>query len=314
MQWADRIGRRIKLRDLHLFQAVVQAGSMTKAAGQLAISVPVVSKAIAELEHTVGVPLLDRRAQGVEPTAYGRALIRRSLAAFDELRQGVKDIEFLSDPTTGEVRVASTAALAASFVSGVIDRLSKQYPRMVFYPTVGDTEILSRELLERNVDLVIGRRFGRLADEQLDFHSLYDNPYVVMAGAKNPWVHKRKVLLAELMTEPWVLPSPDSAVGSFLAEAFQGQGLDFPPTAVVAFAYEIRVNLVATNRYLTILPESVLRFPAIDPRIKLLSVELPLRRMPIGVITLNNRTLSPAAQLFIDCAREVAKPFPTRKS
>jgi DNA-binding transcriptional LysR family regulator len=314
MQWTDRIGRRIKLRDLHVLQAVVQAGSMTKAAGQLAISVPVVSKAIAELEHTVGVPLLDRSPQGVEPTAYGRALIRRGLVAFDELRQGVRDIEFLSDPTTGEVRVASTAPLAASFVSGVIDRLSKQYPRMVFYPTVGDTEILSRGLGERNVDLVIGRRFGRLADEQLDFHSLYDNPYVVMAGAKNPWVHKRKVSLADLMAEPWVLPSPDSSVGSFLAEAFHAQGLDFPPTAVVAYAYEIRVSLLATNRYLTILPESVLRFPAIDPRIKLLSVELPLRRMPIGVITLKNRTLSPAAQLFIDCAREIAKPLAKRKS
>lgn len=314
MQWADRIGRRIKLRDLHVLQAVVQAGSMTKAAGQLAISVPVVSKAIAELEHIVGVPLLDRSPQGVEPTAYGRALIRRGLVAFDELRQGVRDIEFLSDPTTGEVRVASTAPLAASIVSGVIDRLSKQYPRMVFYPTVGDTEILSRGLGERNVDLVIGRRFGRLADEQLDFHSLYDNPYVVIAGAKNPWVHRRKVSLAELMAEPWVLPSPDSSVGSFLAEAFQVQGLDFPPTAVVAYAYEIRVSLLATNRYLTILPESVLRFPAIDPRIKLLPVELPLRRMPIGVITLKNRTLSPAAKLFIDCAREMAKPFTKRKS
>jgi len=71
---------------------------------------------------------------------------------------------------------------------------------------------------------------------------------------------------------------------------------------------------VATNHYLALLPEPVLRFPAIDPRIKLLPVELPLRRMPIGVITLKNRTLSPAAQLFIDCAREIAMRFTKRKS
>jgi DNA-binding transcriptional LysR family regulator len=105
MQWAERIGRRIKLRDLHVLQAVAQAGSMTKAANQLAVSVQVVSKAIADLEHTVGVPLLDRIPQGVEPTAYGRALMHRSVIAFEELRQGIKDIEFLSDPTAGEVRV-----------------------------------------------------------------------------------------------------------------------------------------------------------------------------------------------------------------
>jgi DNA-binding transcriptional LysR family regulator len=132
-----------------------------------------------------------------------------------------------------------------------------------------------------------------LADEPLDFESLYDNPYVVMAGAKNPWVHRRKIKLADLMDEPWVLPSPDSSVGSFIGEAFRAHGLDFPRAAVVAFAYEVRVSLLATNRYLTILPESVLRFPTPHQRIKMLPVELPLRRMPIRIITVKGRTLSP---------------------
>jgi DNA-binding transcriptional LysR family regulator len=314
MQWADRIGRRIKLRDLHVLHAVVQAGSMTKAAGELAISVPVVSKAIAELEHTIGVPLLDRSPQGVEPTAYGRALLRRGLAAFDELRQGVRDIEFLTDPAVGEVRIASTAPLAASFVAGVIDRLSRRYPRLVFHPTVADTEILRRDLAERNVDLVIGRRFGALAGEELTFESLYDNPYVVMAGVKSPWVRRKKVRLAELMEEPWVLPPPESAVGAFLGEAFRAKGLSFPRVAVAAYAYEVRISLLATSRYLTILPESTLWFPMTHPRIKMVPVELPLRPMPIGIITLNNRTLSAAAQLFIDAARDIAGPLAKQKS
>jgi DNA-binding transcriptional LysR family regulator len=74
-----------------------------------------------------------------------------------------------------------------------------------------------------------------------------------------------------------------------------------------------RLSLLATNRYLTILPESVLRFPAANPRIRAVPVELPLRRMPIGIITVKGRTLSPAAQLFIDTAREVAKPLAMRK-
>jgi DNA-binding transcriptional LysR family regulator len=106
-----------------------------------------------------------------------------------------------------------------------------------------------------------------------------------------------------------VLPSPESSVGSFLGEAFRAQGLDFPRVAVVAFAYEVRISLLATNRYLTILPESVLWFPATHPRIRMVPVALPLRPMPIGIITLKSRMLSPAAQLFIDTAREVAKPL-----
>src|SRR3954466_3989748 len=100
----DRYPRRkLKLRQLEILLAVAQAGSMAKAAKQLAISQPAVSRAIADMEHTLGVPLVDRGPQGVEPTQYGRALLKRGTAVFDELKQGVRDIEFLSDPTAGEL-------------------------------------------------------------------------------------------------------------------------------------------------------------------------------------------------------------------
>ena len=77
--------------------------------------------------------LLDRHRQGVEPTEYGRALLDCGVAVFDDLRQGVKNIEFLADPTAGEVRIGSKPFVAASFVSAVVDRLSRRYPRIVFH-------------------------------------------------------------------------------------------------------------------------------------------------------------------------------------
>ena len=166
--------------------AVVQAGSMSKAAALLNTTQPAVSRSIAELERTVGVRLLDRNPQGVEPTAYGRALLDGGVAAFDDLRQAVKNIEFLADPTAGEVRIGCTPLLAASFVSAVVDRLSRRYPRMVFHLVTGYVETLHRELSERNVDLLIVRRFGPIADERLDFEFLFDDSYVVAAGAQNP--------------------------------------------------------------------------------------------------------------------------------
>jgi DNA-binding transcriptional LysR family regulator len=313
MQWTERIGRRIKLRDLHVLQAVVQSGSMTKASHGLAVSVPVVSKAVADLEHTIGVPLLDRSPQGVEPTAYGRALLKRGLAAFDELRQGILDIEFLADPTAGEVRIGSTVPLAASFVSAVIDRLSRRCPRIVFHVTTGVSQELHERLRERAVDLLIARQFGTVTEEETNFEILYDNPYVVAAGAKSPWARRRNVTLAELVHEPWALPPPDSPVGAVSVQAFHASGLEFPRATVVAFAHEMRINLLATGRYLSIFPESVLQFPAKNPRVKRLPIKLPLPRMPIGIASLKNRTLSPVAQLFIDTAREVAKPLAKRE-
>ena len=82
MALIDRVIHRLKLRDLRLLNAVVQLKSIAKAAAQLNITAPAVSKAISELEHTVGVRLLDRSRQGIEPTPHGRVLMERSRSRF----------------------------------------------------------------------------------------------------------------------------------------------------------------------------------------------------------------------------------------
>jgi DNA-binding transcriptional LysR family regulator len=92
--WDERMMRRFKLRELRIFTVVAQSGSMGKAGAQLAISQPAVSKAVAEMEYTLGVRLLDRTAQGVEPTPYGHALLKWAVTVFDDLRQGVREIGF----------------------------------------------------------------------------------------------------------------------------------------------------------------------------------------------------------------------------
>src|SRR5580765_7452699 len=95
----DRMGRRLKLQDLHVLMTVVQAGTMGKAAERLNITQPAISRSIAELEHALGVRVLDRHRRGVEPTEFGRALLDGAAAAFDDLNRAVKNIEFLADPT-----------------------------------------------------------------------------------------------------------------------------------------------------------------------------------------------------------------------
>ena len=90
--------------------------------------------------------LLERNPQGVEPTEYGRALLDGGVAVFDDLRQAAKNIEFLADPTAGEVRIGCTPILAASFVSAVVDRLSRRYPRIVFHLVTTYLKPLRREL------------------------------------------------------------------------------------------------------------------------------------------------------------------------
>src|SRR5262249_1652632 len=129
-EWETRIGSRVRLRDLHILLTVAAQGSMIKAAAQLHVSQPAISDAIATLEAAVAVRLLDRSRRGVEPTRYGSLLLRYGQLAIDDLRQGMKEIEFLADPTAGEVRVACTDTIVNGSLVPIIQRLGEKYPRV----------------------------------------------------------------------------------------------------------------------------------------------------------------------------------------
>jgi DNA-binding transcriptional LysR family regulator len=297
----------LKMSDLHILLAVAQCGSMAKAASQLAVSHPVVSRAISQLEHTLGVRLLERTPRGVSLTAYGRAMLNRSRAAFDELRNGVKDIESLADPTAGEVRIGSTVALGESVVAALVDRLFRRYPRFVFNILTGSSEEMRTALNERRVDLLIARERGPIADKRLCFESLYENPYIVAAAVENPWAHRRRIELSDLFSEMWTLPPTTTFKGAVAEEAFRASGLEYPHVNVVAFSDEVRISLLRTGRFLTVLPRSVLTFPVKRRFIKELPVEFRATSGSIGLLTDKDRVLSPAAQLFVHSVREVAK-------
>ena len=313
MQMSDRIGNRMKLQDLHVLMTVVQAGSMGKAALALNTTQPNISRSIAELEQAFGVRLLDRHRRGIEPTECGRALLDCGTAVFDELRRGVKSIEFLADPTAGEVRIGSTAFLGASFVSALIDRLSRRHPRIKFQLVTGYIEALHRDLREREVDLLFARSGGPTADERLHFEFLFEDRYVVTAGAKNPWTRRRNIQLSDLAQERWVLPPRESVIGSIITQAFLAQGLAYPQATVVTDSPHMRVSLLETGRFITVFPASALKFLAREAALRVLSIELPADRRPNGMVTIKDRAVSPVMQLVIDSARELAKPMAKRR-
>ena len=151
---AEFIDQRIQLRHLRIVMAVAEWGSMAKAARRLAISQPVVSKVIADLEEMLGVCLFDRSSQGVDPTPYGHALLERSIAVFDDLRTGVDEIRFMADPSSGELRIGSTEPLLAGLGAAVMERLWRQYPGVNLRVVEADSATLvNRELPERRIEL-----------------------------------------------------------------------------------------------------------------------------------------------------------------
>jgi DNA-binding transcriptional LysR family regulator len=308
MRRTDRIERRLKLNDVRVLLAVVEAGSMGKAAERLATSQPAISRAIADLEYALGVRLLDRSRRGIEPTSYGRALIKRGVAVFDELQQGVRDIEFLADPTAGELRIGASIALASGFIVAVVNRLMRQHPRLNFHLFAADTGTAYRALEERKIDVAILHMIEPLPMGDLDTEVLFHEPHIVAAAPANSWTRRRSVRLADLMNEPWTLAPMETPFGSLAAQAFHESGLGLPEMLVTS-SLPVREALVATGGFVTMVPRVVLRFPPRSGALKQLPIELPSTHRPVGMVTLKDRTLSSVAQLFSDCVREMAKPL-----
>jgi DNA-binding transcriptional LysR family regulator len=234
------------------------------------------------------------------------------MVVFDELRQSIQEIEHLSDPGTGEVRVGCSPAMSEGMVLAIVEKLSQQYPRVVFQVSPNGTLALFEALRARRIELAITRMTGPAAEDDVEREILFEEPYVVVASMESPWVRRRKIKLAELMNESWTWPSPGTFFDSLVIEAFRASRLNPPRARVYTEALNMRIRLAATGRFLAIVPASILRFPAKHPLVGILPVELPTTHRPTGIITLKNRTLSPLAQLFIETARVVAKPLAKR--
>jgi len=307
MRWNERLGKRLKLKDLHMLEAIARLGSMARAAEDLSISQPAISKAMADLEISLGVSLLHRSSRGVSITDCGRVLVRRSRAVFDEIRQGLVEIEHLSDPTRGEVRIGTGEAMTA-FVSTIVDRASRQYPRMSYHVSVHDVTTLLRGLRDRDLDLVIARWTPSNSERDLVAEILFRDRLHVMAGIDHALAKRRTQLtLAELANERWALPPHDSFLGKMVAQAFHAEGLDLPQAILISISVQMRLNSLESGRFLTIHPNSLLRHSGNRGRFKALPVELHDVAGPIASIRLRDRPVTGATKRFVEMTRTVAK-------
>jgi DNA-binding transcriptional LysR family regulator len=273
------------------------------------------TKAIADLERTLGVCLLDRAPKGIEPTRFGQALLRRSISVFDDLKQTVKEIEFLADPTAGELSIGASEPVAAGLLPAAIKRLSDKHPRLRFNVEQGDALTLQRrDLRDRRVDFVIARMLSPKPEPDMEAEMLFYEKLVVVAGIRNKWIGRRKIALKELVNESWILAPLETLPDSPFIEAFRAIGLDAPIAKVLVYSLPLRTHLLATGEYLTLVPGSVLHFSGGHMPLKVLPVELPDWRLPVAIVTLKNRTLSPLAQIFMDSVRKIAKPLAKENS
>jgi len=311
LDWDSRVGRRLRLRDLHILFAVVEHGSMSAAAAHLNMSQSAVSQAIAALEDALKVRLLDRTPRGVEPTIYADAILHRGKIVFDELRSGIKDIESLADPDGGEVRIACADTLAGGILAPVVETFSKKYPRVVF--EVLQSNAFGRDFVElcaRKADLglaILSRPLDDSLREDLNVEHLFDEEWCLAASPRSRWTRWRKLSFADLVDASWITPFSGATSEKALFEAFRAHGLPRPRVAVKTVSGQLRSFLSQRGPFVALVPASFLKINAGTIGLKMLPLRLPMPTLPVAMITLRNRTLSRTVELFLDCARDVAK-------
>ena len=308
VDWESRIGRRLRLRDLHIFFAVVESGSMAKAGALLRVTQPAVSKAIGDLEAAVGVRLLDRSPHGVEPTVYGNALLECGTAAFDELRQGVRKIEHLADPSSGELRIGCQAVLAGTMLPPIIEQLSRRYPRLSFRVTLLSSPNFDfPDLRHRTIDLMLAALpapgTGKKIGDDVNVEIVFEDRMFIVAGAQSPWARRRKIELAELVGETWHISPEGSVSRSFIDALFAAKGLPLPQIKVASYSVPLQYGLCAMGNFISATSGLTLHFNGTQRGVKALPVDLPVWPWPVAIVTLKNRTISPIVNVFVEHVR-----------
>jgi DNA-binding transcriptional LysR family regulator len=307
----DRIGRlarRVKLRDMRVFHAVAQAGSMAKAASQLAVAQPVVSKTIKALEQSLGVRLFDRSSTGIELTGYGQVLLTKTYVVFAEIEKAIEGIESLKDPTIGEVRIASPESMTIGLLPLIIDRFSAAYPGASLQVLQANTFPLDFQILrERKVDMMLGRITQQFKELDLEAEVLFQEQLVAVVGRRHALARKRLVRLSELLDANWILAPAETAAGTLWAEAFHALDLPLPKVAISTFSMNLRNSLIASGRYVTMMPRSVWQFTAKNSSAVMLPMKLELQPAPVAIVTVKGRSLSPMVTRFADAIRRECK-------
>ena len=295
---------RLKLRHLTLVAAVAEHGSLVRAAEELYISQPVVTRAIQELEDILGVPLFDRHPRGMTLTEYGEAFVRHAQSVLAELRSAQTHLDQLGRADLGTVTVGTYLAAAHRLLPLAIDRVKQQHPGLRVVVREDTVGVLRSALAAGELDLITGRASSQHDDPRFSFQGLYREPMVLTVGVDHPLAGAIRRELAELLGQPWILPVAETDLRREVEQFFARHGCPLPADVVECNTFLTIRQLLVTGRYLGILPRLLARDDA-----ALATVELPLDEIgwAIGVTLPRDATRTPAATAMLTALTEAGR-------
>ena len=186
------------LKQLYSFEAVVRLGGFTSASKELHITQPAVYMQVQQLQKNIGAKLFNINGKTITPTFIGKKIYETAVKAINVVENSKLEIEQSLSPNSGHLQIA-VATTANSFVSNLLSKFKKEFPKMTFYMDVTNRHSLLDNLKNHNADIVIMGEPPK--NIPLISHAFMKNPLIAIAHPENELLTKNKVTIKDLAKE-----------------------------------------------------------------------------------------------------------------
>lgn len=291
---------------LEHFLAAYETKSIGKAAVQLGLSQPALSKSIRKLETELDVPLFHRTTKGITPTPYADTLARRGQAIQADVHNSIVELQKLKRGEVGEARIGIAPALAPHFMPDVVARIAASHPSINLTIIEALYEGVSQAVVRGDLDFALTNLPPRGVDPDLTWRALFQDCFVVCCAKTHPLARKRKVQPAELLKYPWVTPAREGLPWQRLADSFLAARCAPPRAMVETNSASVIMSLLQRGPFLTFVPRQIIR----SDRRQAEAVEVDLDGMSMerAIVVLHRKGHSPskAAQIVLDACAAAA--------
>ncbi len=304
------IARKFRLRHVELVAELYDSRSILKASRRLSLTQPTLTKALRDVEATLGVPLFTRTNRGLAPTPYGEIFARHAKIVLAQLRHAAEELENLRAGYSGKVTVGTLLAAAASILPDAIALLKKERPGVAISVMVGTYDILVPSLLVGDLDMVLGRMPEQGRSRALLYEDFYTEPICLVVRRGHPLTRKRRLTLRELANESWLLPLPETALRHQVERAFLEGNAPLPRNVIESVSILTNRVLLRKSDCVGVMPYHVARDDVEHGLLAILPVKLRSIDSPVGAILRAPGNLPPAASALLECLRIVARDVP----
>ena len=293
--------------NLEHFLTAYELRSFGKAAYQLGISQPALSKSIKKLEAELGVDLFERHPGGVQPTAYGECLARRGYAIRADTDNAVEEIHQLREGDGGEVRLGAAPALSPHFLPRLIAAAQALQPRLRFVVREGLYEMLAHEVAQGRLDFALTNLPVSGIAEALQSEELFRDRFVVCCSASHPLVQARIVRAKDLVAYPWITPPREGPVWRRLTELCVGAGIAPPRPVLETDAASLIKSMLGEGNYLSCVPRQFLLAELHRGELVEIKVQDMRLERTLAVVSRKGRVHPASANLALRACRTVVR-------